>query len=505
MELVGDWDGTELNAGARWSVPLRPIGLPFRLGAIAKSPVRRRPLLVEWGATLEVPLWLHARPSGDRRPMDGGSPARPSSPLAPTLAKGAAGDLQGGGERPPPAAEQPLDDAPYAQIDPLLDLEDALVEIGLEEVRAGRDGEVIVVEYENSRFNHDEADALYLVLLEIERVGLAERPLAIVVKRQGLRVAEISVPSAAEVAAAPAGSAARPRWRYGAPARRALWISPEPRNGSALHSSLVLAPGLRTFVGTEVGMLDWVVSLQPDLIVPLWTGATGFVRADVPLSWSDDLRDGRVLRRYRESRRIVHALLHQAVPLAPGLMAMIGGGVFRSTDAGGLGELLWSPGDGTLALGAQGSWTANDVGEERQALTGSARLRIAPLDVSVFVRSGRFVNGDRGTTVDVSRWFGDTQVGVFFNRTETAIAGIFFTVPLTPRRDMRPGWLQVRGSRRWGHSLGSVVGEETNPITTGLAIAPIAPWNLEASYLDWGRISRDGLVVPLRRVPPLSR
>jgi hypothetical protein len=184
-------------------------------------------------------------------------------------------------------------------------------------------------------------------------------------------------------------------------------------------------------------------------------------------------------------------------------MAMVGGGVVRATDAGGLGEVLWAPGDGEVALGVQGSWTANDQDEEKRALTASVRIRIAPLDVVALVRGGRFVNGDRGATVEVSRWFGDTQIGLFYTRTELAIAGAFFTLPLTPRRDMRPGWLQVRGSRRWGHGIGTVVGEEENTITSGLGVAPLAPWNLEAAYLDWGRITRDGLVEPLRSMPAL--
>jgi hypothetical protein len=509
LEVVGDWDGADLNAGLRASVPLDGVGLPFRLGAIAKSSVRHEPRTVEWGATLEVPLWLNAGPGG-RRLVGDGAPPRRASAAAPEAApalevRTASADDPLPRGRSPTGPEPPRDPAVDAGADPLLELEEALVEIGFEEVRAGRAGDAVVVEYENNLFNHNEADALSVVLRQIELAGLASRPLAIVVKRNGLRVAEISVPGAAEVAAAPSRSGSAPRWRYGPSTRRVSWASPSPRNRSAMHSKLVLAPGLRTFVGTEVGALDWLVSFRPDVIVPLWPGATGFARAEIPVAWSDDLRERGVFRRYRQDERLEYALVHQAVPLAPGLMAMVGGGVIRATDAGGLGELLWSTFDGALALGVQGSWTANDQLEERRAATGSARIRIAPLDVSAFVRAGRFVNGDRGGTVEVSRWFGDTQVGVFYTRTEVAIAGAFFTIPLTPRKDMRPGWLQVRGSRRWGHGLGTVVGEELNLITSGLAIAPVAPWNLETSYLDWGRISRDGLVEPVRALPALSR
>jgi hypothetical protein len=257
-------------------------------------------------------------------------------------------------------------------------------------------------------------------------------------------------------------------------------------------------------VGTEAGVLDWLVSLRPDLIVPLWPGANGFARADLPLGWSDDLDEGGWFRRQRTPARLEYALLHQAFPVAPGLLAMVGGGVFRATDAGGLAELLWSAPRGALAAGVQGAWTANDRRMERRALTGSVRFRVRLLDLSTMVRGGRFWNGDRGAIVEVSRWFGATQVGLSFTKTTVAVAGAFVTIPLTPRRDMRPGWLQVRGSRRWGYGLGSVVGEERNAVVSGLAIAPLAPWNLEASYLDWGRVSERGLVEPLRRSPALG-
>ena len=134
----------------------------------------------------------------------------------------------------------------------------------------------------------------------------------------------------------------------------------------------------------------------------------------------------------------------------------------------------------------------NDHGDERRGLTGSGRLAFAPLDLVATVRAGQFVNGDCGATAQLARWFGDTQFGLFLTWTDVSIAGAFVSVPLTPRRDMRPGWIQVRG-RRFAHDVGTVVGEERNAIRTGLGIAPLSPWNLEASYLDDARVTRDGL------------
>jgi hypothetical protein len=512
LEVLGDWDGDDLAAGVRASVPLDRLGLPLRVGGIVRTVLRHEPRQVEWGLTLEVPLWLNAGPEG-RHPIDAAKSSPPQPAAAPpaqtalaVVAASTAAPLGASASAAPVEAPRApgVDKPPWREA--LRELEEALLAVGLEEVRAGTAGGGVVIEYENNRFNHDEADALQIVLRQVERAGLAGRPLAVVVKRSGLRVAEISVPAAGDVDALAAEGAA-PRWRSAPPERRAEWVSPGPRNRRALHTALAFAPDLRTFVGTEVGLLDYVLSLRADLIVPLWPGLTGIARGQLPLIWSDSLDDGHIYRRYRTPRRLEYALLHQAVPLAPGLWVMVGGGVFQATDAGGLAEALWAPSraGGALALGVQGLWTQNDQQAERRALTASARLRVAPAGLTLLVRYGRFVNGDHGTTAELSRWFGDTQVGVWFTRTEASIAGAFFSIPLTPRRDMRPGWLQVRGAKRWGHGLGSIVGEERNAITVGLGVAPISPWNLDACYLDGGRISQRGLVDPVRALPALSR
>lgn len=462
LEALADWDTSNVNAGVRLSIPLDRLGLPLRIGGIAKSALDRRPRTVEWGATLELPLWLNAGPGG-RKPVKAAR-ASPDAPWRGPLAAGEEGE----------------DDALRA-------LEDALVDRGFEEVRVGEDGGALVVEYENSVYNHAEADGLEVVTRELARAGFAGRDVVVVLKQNGLRVAELGRP----------GGGAGGDFGLAPAARRARWSSPGPRNRRSLHTAIVLAPGLRTFLATPVGVLDYEVSFRPDVIVPLWPGATGFARFEVPLAWSDELREGGVFRQYHDDPHVEYALLHQAFPIARGLFGMVGGGVFRSSDAGGLGELLWAPGDAALALGVQGSWTADDAGRERRGLTGSARWAIAPLDLVATVRGGRFVNGDHGATVQLARWFGDTQLGVFFTASDVSLAGAFLSVPLSPRRDMRPRLVQVRG-RRFGHEIGTVVGEERNFIRTDLGIPPTSPWSLESSYLDEARVTRAGLAGTLR-------
>jgi hypothetical protein len=57
----------ERQRGAAPRDPLSRIGLPFRIGGVAKSALDRLPRTVEWGATLELPLWLNAGPEDGSR------------------------------------------------------------------------------------------------------------------------------------------------------------------------------------------------------------------------------------------------------------------------------------------------------------------------------------------------------------------------------------------------------------------------------------------------------
>ena len=190
----------------------------------------------------------------------------------------------------------------------------------------------------------------------------------------------------------------------------------------------------------------------------------------------------------RRAPGIAYALVQQVVPLAPGLTAMVGGGRYATDSLGGLGEVLWAPGPGHHAFGVQGAYMRESSGLEHRSLTGSYRVHVPCLDLVGVLRGGQFFFEDRGVRAELSRFFGDTSIGLFYADTGTRILGIQISLPLTPRRDMRPGWVQVRGARRWRDELSTVVGETTNPLPGPIAIAPLSPWNLDEVWLDAGRL-----------------
>jgi hypothetical protein len=454
--------------------------VPLRLDAIAKTSLSHRPVRVEWGAGVTFPIGL----ASEREERASTTPAAPS------------------------AAAEPTEDATSTALGTL---QRELVDAGFENVRVGVDGTVVVVEYENDVYSHAEVDALGVVLGHVAwRAPPGLDRFAVVLERTQLPLAEISGPLSSLRAwfgaAEERGEAALPEvlalsWH---PRRRdGAWWDDAPARRSALRSQLVLAPGLVTYVATEISALEYVLSLRPELRVPLWPGALAYGRWDVPFVWSAALADGGALRSRRAAPRLVDALLYQALPLAPGVTALAGAGVFQVNGAGGLGEVTWTPGGGDLALAVHGAFTrvvqGADTGKRHESLVASVRWRYAPLALVATVSGGRFYEGDRGAEVELARWFRDTSVGVFYAHTGVSVVGVRLTLPLTPRREMTPGLLQVRGTPRWEYDVFSVVQHRTNDIVSGVAVQPVTPWNLEDAYRDASRLTLEALARDLPR------
>lgn len=475
-EVLADWDAREWNAGIRLSLPLRLFSVPLRFGAVAKASLSHGPIEPEWGATMTVPLGLD------------------ESEEAVALDAHAAEQRRARGvERMGAMATTP---------DPLAQLEADLVEIGFENVRAGREGDTVVVEYENNVYGRAEEDGIGVVLGWLAwRAPQDAARFAVVLRRDRIALLELSGPLPSlrayfEVPGSPSGpplqSVLRLAWR---PRQH---LSTTVANPSLLHSQLLLGPGLRTLIATDVGTFQYVLSVRPEAIVTLWPGAVAYARADVPVLWSSAFADDGPLAAARPGAQVDHALLYQAVPIAPGVLALVGAGLFRG-DPGAVGEALLTPWGGALSLGVQGAATRDSAGAVTHALTGSLRYDVVPLDSVAEVRAGEFVGGVRGFTVSLGRWFGDTKLSVFASRAGNWLGGVEISLPLALHRDMRPGLVQVRGTRRWEYEIHSVLGSRANVVQLSPPVAPLGPWNLETSFLDEGRLSLDRILVGLAR------
>lgn len=77
---------------------------------------------------------------------------------------------------------------------------------------------------------------------------------------------------------------------------------------------------------------------------------------------------------------------------------------------------------------------------------------------------------------------------------------VTLSLPLTHRRDLSPGWLQVRGDERWDNGIATVIQLPHNYLAPGLAAIPDTTVNLERSFYNNDRLNEAYLLAKLQRL-----
>ena len=142
-------------------------------------------------------------------------------------------------------------------------------------------------------------------------------------------------------------------------------------------------------------------------------------------------------------------LLHQTLrlPLPPWFatgLTQFSLGRFNADDVGIANETALSFLDGLLFL----KGTLARVGDattpfDRWVALVNGRVRYPSWDLTLGVTAGRFRDGDDGVAAELSRFFGQTEIGLFFRHTSRdSLAGMRFAFPLTLGRELKP--LRVR-------------------------------------------------------------
>lgn len=487
VRLLGEYDTVNTSAGVRLTAPPLPW-LPASLTLTAKSTLSRSSRLdIAFGLT--IPLDMKRGESA----MDGARFNVKSSDTPDQRILFPETDSR----NPEPATRESQ----------LSSIRSRLIAAGFANVRVGvMDDKALVVEYENVRYNHNELDAIGVVagVGSSADIGGIDS-LNLVVMRKGLRMLLVSSPlREMRNWLADTGDARAPSIKVESDTssvERARFIDGES-NPDWLRPSLILYPGLKTFAGTEVGVFDYLLSIKPDLQVTTWKGGVLNARWDLPVAWSNNFDDNRQFAYARNKPMMDRLMLFQGITLAPGLMANLGGGMILNNINGTLNELVWSPQSGMHRFRVAQAYARNS--SSRKDITvwlGSYRMYIAAMDLFLEGTAGRFWGQDTGGLLALKRFFGDTAVDLYYKNTETPekkrwqAAGISFSFPLTPRRDMKRAPLQLRGTEEWGYGQETVLainGQKTNDtISAGLGVNPLPSPAIYRSYLNRDRLNED--------------
>lgn len=393
-------------------------------------------------------------------------------------------------------------------------LRERLIKNGFVNVRVGRQDQTLVVIYENIRYNHSELDAIGVVSGLASQVSGGElQDFRLIIRRKGLAMIQVE------------GNLAQLyNWLEGnrlAPAP-SLSISQDiatekwttfvtgSTNPGRFKPSLVVYPSLVTLIGTEHGLFDYQLSIRTELQVPLWRGATAVTRADIPVSWSPNLDKGAIYAGYRTPTQLDRAMLFQAVPLAPGLVANLGVGKVLTDTNGTLNELNYISGGGANRFKFTQSWGRYN-NTTRHVELGSYRFQLPRYDVAMEATAGRFWAQDKGYMISLQRFFGDTSLSMYFKDTKTPTdnteyrqAGVRVDFPLTPRRDMKAKPFQVRGVQDWSFSqetgIVSSGTQSTNYVNPSAAIVPDTTESLAVYFYDRERLNGDYILSHTGRI-----
>lgn len=534
VTLLGEYDTRDLNAGIRITTP-EIWKTPIHLTTSFKSALNHNPGNIDVAVGITFPLDFRKKSEREAlkyidvtqvvtqdenfmQPTLGKySPLLPG--LAPTpLLLDLPEDLSPATFKSPSESSVPTivnSEAISANLDTL---QKRLIEAGFIHVRVGqRISRELVVEYENTIYNHNELDAMGVVTGIVSEVVTAQFAiLHIVVIRNGIRVAVVSAPLTdirEFMKQQPRNSVAlrdSVTFSYDTSITEDTNFHPEVVSLPFPKTSLILAPGLQTFVGTEAGVFDYVLSFRPEILSTLWNGGVFQARWDIPLVWSSNFDDGKVFRESRNGPQMDRAMLFQAVSLAPGIMANLGAGLILQNSYGTLNELTWSPAEGTHRLRGVHAW-ANDPDNRRiiDVYLSSYRYFYAPFDLSLEATGGQFWGQDRGFSLELKRFFTDTAVSTYYKNSTTSegkhwqAAGIQFAFPLTPRKDLKTGSIQVRGSDEWSYAQETTLAigsQKTNDVLKqALAINPQPTPALYRSYYNRDRLNADYIKHHLER------
>ena len=296
VTLLGEYDTHDTNVGIRLLTPEIWI-TPIRLTATFKSSLSHDPGHIDIAAGLTFPLDFQ------KRSNRAAEPATPIKPVVkPEVREGVADPIESAvspvSQKTADSTQTPMSPAPPAKavqaapvggattntvtsanLENLSALKKRIEAAGLIEVRAGqRSSSELVVEYENTIFNHNELDALGIVAGTISEVTANSYEIVhIVIKRKGLRVAVVSMPRSAlrafmKQAGNPVALKSAMMFSYDAGMTDDTYYPPQQSGFSLPNTSLIVAPGLTTFVGTEVGVFDYLLSIKPEILSTLWKG-----------------------------------------------------------------------------------------------------------------------------------------------------------------------------------------------------------------------------------------
>ena len=495
--VLAETDGTQRHAGLRyysevlpWLVDAQVVGTVQR--SVGATTLAGR---AADATSLNVSLLIPLGTADKTRQLRADAAAKPLAPLMPAGAAPAAGGMVA-------TAQDSLDG-----------LARALRTGGLDRVRVGQLGNQLVVEYENHRYLHNEADALGVVLGLAAEYAPADTAR---VHARSLKAGQVVFETSVELVAFRSflrdGDAARVKDTigFGRPAGydddTVQWAAGEAGAGRRQTWLRVeLKPLLNYTLGTEFGAFDYSLAANVRSTVGLWKGAEVYTDMVQRLGHTDNMELGRVFASSLQRNGVKTLALQQSFWLGPRLFTSVGVGKYNYSDRGAEGEsILFLPwNEDTLHLkGSYQRRQADVLPRIVEAYAASYRWKFNP---QTWVEAGhQYTDRSTGPSLAFTRWFGDVAVQLFARKSgHNTFVGLELSLPLTPRQGMGAGPVQLAGTPRFAQSIRTLVtnGGNTGNFVDNAAVRPVdLNYKPEVEQLNSGRITPDYIKDQVQRM-----
>ncbi|MEX1666830.1 YjbH domain-containing protein [Zhongshania arctica] len=265
----------------------------------------------------------------------------------------------------------------------------------------------------------------------------------------------------------------------------------------AFRPTVMLKPIVSSTLGTEFGVFDYSLAARTDVVVPLWQGAAFNISRNWSVQETDDFTKdgifGGVFREQRIRDGVKDRVISQTFRLGRGFTTMISYGRFFDFSDGVSLESRWEPGDGRnrFRIILTDFEDKHDSSITRNARLASWRYFFQSTNSEINVTAGEFYNEDSGYKIDFTQHIGDTRLHLIYKKSEgNNFAGIGFTIPLTPRKDVgRVAGVQITGTPSWRYDINTILGEPVNRLVFGPNGIPTEFFNLRNGYFNGDRLS----------------
>ncbi|HAM33424.1 MAG TPA: hypothetical protein DDX05_06065 [Deltaproteobacteria bacterium] len=337
-----------------------------------------------------------------------------------------------------PIYDPPYRETPGASRNPLPDrIAFALADVGFSDIAVSNDGFTLRIDAQNDRYFFAPRAVEVLLATVAPFVPSNVEYIRVQLKENGIPVAEAAAPATA-LSGAGAGFTQTERIRNAVGFRSAYFDAPLRPTAYRRRIDYSLKPSFEAFLNDPSGFFKYRVGLAGALSTFPWRGGTALLgvegypvnnisTSNAPLSI---LIRSDVAEYKKESIALGRLLFDQVYATRRPVYFRAAAGMLETMFGGVDGEVAFPLRDGRILAGASGGvvrkrapgepFGFRDGGSYHTALL-QGRLNVPEIDAAVDVKWGRFLAGDRGVRVAVSKFVRGVTLSAWYSATDTDI------------------------------------------------------------------------------------